>query len=111
MEVHGAHGYIIDQFFWEGTNVRDDDYGGSIENRGRFCREILEAVRAEVGPDFPVLLRFSQWKQQDYTARLDHSPEELERFLCKLPAEKKEEYLQRLLTGDATSVQSALVRS
>lgn len=86
VEVHGAHGYLIDQFFWEGTNIREDDYGGSMDNRGRFCREIIEAVRAEVGADFPVLLRFSQWKQQDYEARLARTPEELEQFLCPLSA-------------------------
>jgi len=84
VEVHGAHGYIIDQFFWEGTNQREDGYGGSIENRARFGVEIVEAVRAEVGPDYPVILRYSQWKQQDYEARLVQNPAELERFLLPL---------------------------
>ena len=84
VELHGAHGYLIDQFFWEGTNQRDDSYGGSIEARTRFACEITQAVRAKVGPDFPILLRFSQWKQQDFTARLAHNPEELERFLTPL---------------------------
>jgi 2,4-dienoyl-CoA reductase-like NADH-dependent reductase (Old Yellow Enzyme family) len=84
VEIHGAHGYLIDQFFWEGTNQRDDEYGGSLENRGRFAIEVIEAVRDAVGPDFTVMLRYSQWKQQDFTARLAHSPEELERFLLPL---------------------------
>jgi 2,4-dienoyl-CoA reductase-like NADH-dependent reductase (Old Yellow Enzyme family) len=84
VEIHGAHGYIIDQFFWAGTNIRDDEYGGSMENRGRFAREIIEAARAEVGEDFPILFRLSQWKQQDYEARLAHSPEELGDFLQPL---------------------------
>ncbi len=84
VEIHGAHGYLIDQFFWEGTNQRDDEYGGSLEKRGRFAIEIIKAVRAAVGPDFPVLLRWSQWKQQDYAARLVTSPEELEQFLLPL---------------------------
>lgn len=84
IEIHGAHGYIIDQFFWEGTNVRDDEYGGSMENRGRFGREIIEAVRSEVGEDYPIILRFSQWKQQDYAARLALTPEELTQFLIPL---------------------------
>ena len=84
IEIHGAHGYIIDQFFWEGTNVREDEYGGSLENRGRFAREIIEAARAEVGEDYPILLRFSQWKQQDYEARLTESAEELTAFLTPL---------------------------
>jgi 2,4-dienoyl-CoA reductase-like NADH-dependent reductase (Old Yellow Enzyme family) len=84
VELHGAHGYLIDQFFWEGTNQRDDGYGGSLEKRLRFAIEVIEAVRAAVGPDFPVILRWSQWKQQDYSARLAHSPSELERFLLPL---------------------------
>ncbi|MDV2078123.1 NADH:flavin oxidoreductase [Marinobacter xestospongiae] len=84
VEIHGAHGYLIDQFFWEGTNQRDDEYGGSMANRQRFAIEIIEAVRERVGPDFPIMLRFSQWKQQDYEARLVASPEQLEAFLKPL---------------------------
>ncbi|SFL90653.1 NADH:flavin oxidoreductase [Marinobacter zhejiangensis] len=84
VEIHGAHGYLIDQFFWEGTNQREDEYGGSMANRQRFAIEIIEAVRERVGPDFPIMLRFSQWKQQDYDARLVDSPEQLEAFLKPL---------------------------
>ena len=43
IEIHGAHGYLIDNFLWEGTNIRDDDYGGSIENRARLATEIVDA--------------------------------------------------------------------
>ena len=81
VEIHGAHGYLIDQFFWEGTNQRDDQYGGSVANRSRFAIDIINACRAEVGADFPIILRWSQWKQQDYTARLAPTPEELATFL------------------------------
>ena len=81
VEIHGAHGYLLDQFFWEGTNQRDDEYGGSIENRARFGVEIVKAVREAVGEEFAIVLRFSQWKQQDYDAKLAQNPEELERFL------------------------------
>ena len=84
IELHGAHGYLIDQFFWEGTNQREDQYGGSMENRGRFAVEIIKAVRAAVGADYPIIFRFSQWKQQDYTARLAPTPELLEQFLTPL---------------------------
>ncbi|NND68033.1 MAG: NADH:flavin oxidoreductase [Halioglobus sp.] len=84
VEIHGAHGYLIDQFFWGGTNVRDDAWGGSMQARGRFCEEVLKAVRAEVGADYPVILRYSQWKQQDYEARLAQSAEELGDFLAPL---------------------------
>ncbi len=84
VELHGAHGYIIDEFFWEGTNQRDDRYGGSLEKRTNFAVDVTRAVRKAVGEDFPVLLRFSQWKQQDFTARLAHTPAELELFLAPL---------------------------
>jgi len=81
VELHGAHGYLIDQFFWEQTNQRDDHHGGSLENRSRFAASIAAAVRKACGPDFPILLRFSQWKQQDFTARLAPTPKDLETFL------------------------------
>jgi len=84
VELHGAHGYIIDEFFWEGTNQRDDRYGGSLEKRASFAVDITRAVRSAVGEDYPILLRFSQWKQQDFTARLAHTPAELEQFLAPL---------------------------
>ncbi|MCP4294737.1 MAG: NADH:flavin oxidoreductase [Proteobacteria bacterium] len=84
VEVHGAHGYLIDQFFWEGTNQRTDKYGGSLENRTRFAIEIIEAIRKRVGSEFPIILRFSQWKQQDYNAVLAKNPQELEQFLTLL---------------------------
>lgn len=84
VEIHGAHGYLIDQFFWEALNQRDDEYGGSLAKRSRFAIEIIEAVREAVGPEFPVLFRFSQWKQQDFTARLAETPEQLEQLLLPL---------------------------
>lgn len=84
VEIHGAHGYLIDQFFWEGSNQRSDGYGGDLAARSRFAIELIQAVRAAVGPDFPIILRFSQWKQQDYTARLVQTPEQLEAFLKPL---------------------------
>jgi len=84
VELHGAHGYLIDQFFWDGLNKREDEFGGSMLKRERFAIEIIEAVRREVGKDYPVILRFSQWKQQDYTARLAPTPELLGEFLKPL---------------------------
>ncbi|WP_455906392.1 oxidoreductase, partial [Metapseudomonas otitidis] len=84
VELHGAHGYLIDQFFWDGTNPRTDGYGGSQANRSRFAIEVIKAVREAVGPDYPIIFRFSQWKQQDYTARLVQTSEELEGFLKPL---------------------------
>jgi len=81
LELHGAHGYLLDQFFWEGTNRRTDRYGGGLVQRTRFAVEVLEAIRARVGSEFPIFFRYSQWKQQDYAAKLVRSPTELERFL------------------------------
>ncbi len=84
IELHGAHGYLIDQFFWEGTNQRTDSYGGSLAARGRFGVEVVGACRRAVGPDFPIILRYSQWKLQDFNARLAETPEELATFLAPL---------------------------
>ncbi|WP_312798145.1 NADH:flavin oxidoreductase [Tianweitania sp.] len=85
VELHGAHGYLIDEFFWSGTNERTDTWGGpTLKERSRFGVEVVKAVRAAVGPDFPVILRLSQWKQQDYTTRLAHTPDEMADWLVPL---------------------------
>ncbi|MEM9193804.1 MAG: NADH:flavin oxidoreductase [Myxococcota bacterium] len=84
VEIHGAHGYLIDQFFWERTNQRTDAFGGSLQARTKFACELIKAVRSAVGPDFPVTLRYSQWKLGDYEAQLVASPAELEAFLLPL---------------------------
>jgi len=82
LELHGAHGYLIDQFFWGELNKRGDSWGGDgIVQRNKFATEILKAVRAAVGPDFVVIIRVSQWKQHDYTARLAHTQAEMETWL------------------------------
>lgn len=51
VEIHGANGYLIDQFLRDGSNIREDEYGGSIENRSRFLFEVIKAVTAEIGSD------------------------------------------------------------
>ncbi len=84
VELHGAHGYLIDQFFWEGTNQRSDNYGRDLVSRTRFAAEIIGEVRHRVGPDFPVVLRYSQWKLTDFTAKVAKTPAELGRFLQPL---------------------------
>jgi 2,4-dienoyl-CoA reductase-like NADH-dependent reductase (Old Yellow Enzyme family) len=86
VELHGAHGYLLDQFLWEGTNRRTDAYGGDPVARTQFSAEIVAAVREAVSPEFPVIFRYSQWKQQDYAARLAETPEELEAILTPLAA-------------------------
>ena len=84
LEIHGAHGYLLDEFFWQRTNRRTDGYGGDIAGRVRLATEVVRAVRAEVGPDFPVSYRFSQWKMHNYDARIAGGPDELERYLVPL---------------------------
>ncbi|ARS52487.1 NADH:flavin oxidoreductase [Kushneria konosiri] len=87
IELHGAHGYLIDQFLWAQSNQRRDEYGGSVENRLRFPRLIVRAVREAVGPDFPIIFRFSQWKLSDYEARIAETPEALGELLNPLAAD------------------------
>ncbi|ORC27746.1 12-oxophytodienoate reductase [Rhodococcus qingshengii] len=75
--IHGGHGYLLDSFFWEGTNQRDDAWGGDLERRTRFPAAVVAAIRAAIGPDLPIIYRFSQHKQQDFTAKIAETPEEL----------------------------------
>ncbi|QOV37526.1 NADH:flavin oxidoreductase [Streptomyces ferrugineus] len=86
VEIHGAHGYLVDQFLWAGTNRRTDAYGGDPVARTKFAAEIVAAVRESVSPSFPVVFRYSQWKQEAYDARLAETPEELEAVLAPLAA-------------------------
>lgn len=85
VEIHGAHGYLIDQFFWSGTNARDDQWGGAtIGERARFGAAIVKAIREAVGPDFVIIQRLSQWKQQDFNVRIAPTPDELSAWLTPL---------------------------
>lgn len=85
VELHGAHGYLIDQFFWDATNRRTDRFGGeTLPERNRFAIEMIRAVRAAIGPDMPIIFRISQWKQQDYTVQMAHTPDALSDWLGPL---------------------------
>ena len=57
VQIHGAHGYLVSQFLSPITNFRQDEWGGSIENRMRFVIEVTRAIRAEVDDDFPVMIK------------------------------------------------------
>ena len=59
VEIHGAHGYLIDQFTSAKWNHRTDEYGGSFENRQRFLREIVEEVRKACGKDYPIAIKMT----------------------------------------------------
>ena len=85
IELHGAHGYLLDQFFWSGTNQRNDKYAGSIKKRCEFVCEIIRSIRSELGSNFPIILRWSQWKMQNYEAKLAHSPQAVSYTHLTLP--------------------------
>jgi 2,4-dienoyl-CoA reductase-like NADH-dependent reductase (Old Yellow Enzyme family) len=84
VEIHGAHGYLIDEFLWDRMNVRSDKYGGSIAKRSAFPAEVIRLTRQAVGDAIPIIFRFSQWKQQDYAVKLTQDPAEMEQFLQPL---------------------------
>ena len=85
IEVHAAHGYLLDQFLWAETNRREDEYGGaSLAERARYPAQIVAAIRAAVGPDFVISYRFSQFKEVDYGATVADSPEDLGAMLALL---------------------------
>lgn len=77
LEIHGAHGYLLDSFLSPANNLRDDEYGGSFEARMRFPLEVARAVREAVGPGYPVIYRFSQWRLGDYEEQKWATPDEL----------------------------------
>ncbi len=74
LEVHAAHGYLLDEFLWPHTNRRTDRYGGSPARRVAFPAEV---VRAVVTAGLPVIVRFSQFKERDHAARIASSPASL----------------------------------
>ena len=59
VQLHGAHGYLINQFLSPLTNMRTDMYGGSVNKRFRFLEEVYHSVRGQVGPDFPVIIKLT----------------------------------------------------
>ena len=78
IEIHGAHGYLLDSFLSPAINHRTDEYGGTLENRMRFPLAIVEAVRKSVGSDFPIIFRTSQWRADDFEEVKFPTPLELE---------------------------------
>lgn len=85
VELHSAHGFLLDQFLWPGTNLRTDRYGGpAITDRATFLAEVAQAVRAATGPDFVISIRISQWKESDYDAKIAEEPGELRQLVSVL---------------------------
>ncbi|MEJ8283439.1 NADH:flavin oxidoreductase/NADH oxidase [Curtobacterium citreum] len=73
VEIHAAHGYLLHQFLSPLSNHRTDQYGGSLENRARALLEVVDAVRAEVGEGFPIVVRFSATDWVDGGVTLDET--------------------------------------
>lgn len=85
VQLHGAHGYLIDQFLWAESNRRTDEYGGDIVQRSLFAAEIVAAIRERTGPNFIIGFRFSQWKLPNfYDLQAWTTPEELQAMLTPL---------------------------
>jgi 2,4-dienoyl-CoA reductase-like NADH-dependent reductase (Old Yellow Enzyme family) len=85
VEIHGAHQYLIDQFFWDGTNNRTDIYGGkTLAERTRFAVEVIKEVRKRVGEDFALIIRLSQFKPAAYDYKLAKTSAEMEAWLNPL---------------------------
>lgn len=81
IELHCAHGFMLDQFLWAETNLRTDGYGGpDIVARTRFPAELTAAIREACGSEFLISVRFSQWKEHDYTAKIAPAPSDLAAF-------------------------------
>jgi 2,4-dienoyl-CoA reductase-like NADH-dependent reductase (Old Yellow Enzyme family) len=92
VEVHGANGYLLDQFLTEYTNERTDEYGGSTENRVRLIVEVLRAIREAAGNDFVVGVRISQGKVNDYEYKWSGGEADAEVIFSKI-AEAKPDYI------------------
>lgn len=78
VELHAAHGYLMDQFLWAETNQRADEYGGAaLAQRARYPAEVAAAMRDAIGPELVLSCRFSQFKEVDYGATIARDPEDL----------------------------------
>lgn len=85
VEIHGAHQYLIDQFFWDATNNRTDIYGGkTLAERTRFAVEVIKEVRKRVGEDFALIIRLSQFKPAAYDFQLAKTEKEMEQWLTPM---------------------------
>jgi 2,4-dienoyl-CoA reductase-like NADH-dependent reductase (Old Yellow Enzyme family) len=85
VELHAAHGYLMDQFLWAETNQRTDEYGGAtLAQRARYPAAVAAAMRDAVGPQLVLSLRFSQFKEVDYGATIARDPEDLRAMITLL---------------------------
>ena len=103
IEIHGAHGYLITAFASGFSNTRDDEYGGSLENRARFVDEVVAAVRSAVGSDFTVGMRFSA----DEFVEGGLTIEESQRMLAPIAASGQLDYLD-ISVGNYLSMETII---
>ena len=87
IEIHGAHGYLISQFLSSYSNQRDDSYGGSVENRFRLAREVIDAVALVVPEERMLIFRISNWGVADMEVSLFDSAEEWQEMIGLLVRE------------------------
>lgn len=116
VEIHAGHGYIFSTFISPAYNQRSDEYGGSVENRARFLIETIRAVRAAVGPDYPVWMRFdSQEFLMDYGITLEDAicvarlAEEAGLDAIHVSAHGDGNYGRTYSTGHATDIRNGFV--
>ncbi|MFF5084948.1 12-oxophytodienoate reductase [Actinoplanes sp. NPDC000266] len=83
VEIHAAHGYLLDEFLWPFTNRRSDRFGA---DRAAFPAEVIRAVRGEIPASMPLIVRFSQFKERDYAARIAETPDALGAILGSFAA-------------------------
>ena len=80
VEIHCAHGYLLNQFYSPYTNKRTDEYGGSLENRSRLTNEIIKGMREALGEDYIIAVRFGAYDYLDDGSRLEDIGEAVESF-------------------------------
>ena len=85
VELHAAHGYLMDQFLWAETNQRTDEYGGpTLAQRARYPAAVAAAMRDAMGPQLVLSFRFSQFKEVDYGAAIARDPDDLRGMITLL---------------------------
>ena len=116
VEIHAGHGYVFSSFISPAYNQRTDEYGGTVENRARFLVETIRAVRAAVGPDYPVWMRFdSQEFLMDYGITLEDAisvarlAEEAGLDAIHVSAHGDGNYGRTYSTGHATDIRNGFV--
>ncbi|MEA3469798.1 MAG: NADH-dependent flavin oxidoreductase [Thermodesulfobacteriota bacterium] len=112
IEIHGAHGYLINQFLSPYSNKRTDSYGGSVENRYRFAHEVIQAVDKVVPDDRLLIFRISNWGVADMEVSLFDTKEEYQQIIRLLSNEPIDaisvstyEYQQKALGSDKNMAQ------